>query len=114
MTLDGARSLKRLRIRCGAWLCVATLLLAPSTRARQRLEVASPISGGTSFSRNIDLPPKRVSRAPLLALAAVVMLAVDDTVRTPQPSPLQRVKPLRSPDLPPSRPLRAPPSTAVA
>jgi hypothetical protein len=90
------------------------LLFAPLTRARQRLEAASPVSGATSFSRNIDLPPKRVSCAPFLLLTTVVMLAVDETVRTPQPSPLPHVDPPRSPDLPPSSPLRAPPVTLIA
>jgi hypothetical protein len=89
------------------------LLFAPLTRASQRLDVASPISGATGFSRNVDLPPKRVSCTAALALTAVVVLAVRGTVSLPLPSPLPDVKPLRSPDLP-SRPLRAPPSTTVA
>jgi hypothetical protein len=114
MTFEGARSGRRSEIRCGACLCILMLLFAPLTRATQRLEVASPVSGAPGFSKNVDLPPKKVAVAPLPTLVTVVVLAVDDRVCAPDPSPLPDANPLRSPDLSPSRPLRAPPSTHIA
>jgi hypothetical protein len=114
MTFQAAGSSRRSWIRCTASLCVAVVLLVPLTRLRQRLEAVSPVSRAPSFSKNIDLPPKRVSAVPLLTLTSVVALAVEDRVSTPRSLPLPDTGAVPSPDVSPARPLRAPPSSPIA
>jgi hypothetical protein len=91
-----------------ALLCVCVLLFVPAlTRITQKLE---PVSHSPSFSKNIDCPPKKVTVAPVFAIASPIPLKGFETVR------VARLVPPPPATLPPSpicsapRPLRAPPS----
>jgi hypothetical protein len=98
----------RSTVRLGALLCVCVLLFVPAlTRITQKLE---PVSHSPSFSKNIDCPPKKVTVAPVIAIASPIPLKGLETVR------VARLAPPPPATLPPSpicsapRPLRAPPA----
>lgn len=107
-----ARLLGLLLARSVVLLGIVVLVCVPGlTRMGQKLETASH---APSFAKNIDCPPKRVTIAPVPAMASPMPVKAFETV------PLARVAPPSATSLPPSphldamRPLRAPPSPALA
>jgi hypothetical protein len=102
----------RLLTRLGAALCVCSLLCVPAlTRITQKLE---PESHTPSFSKNIDCPPKRVTVAPVVAIASPIPLDGFETIRPAGFARLPNLIPPPSPTASAPRPLRAPPSALVA
>jgi hypothetical protein len=94
--------------RLGAALCVCSLLCVPAlTRITQKLE---PESHTPSFSKNIDCPPKKVTVAPVVAIASPIPLDGFDTILPVRLALLLDLIPPPSPTGSAPRPLRAPPS----
>jgi hypothetical protein len=98
--------------RLGAALCVCCLLCVPAlTRITQKLE---PESHTPSFSKNIDCPPKKVTVAPVVAIASPIPLNGFETLRPARLVPQPDLIPPPSPTASAPRPLRAPPSPSFA
>jgi hypothetical protein len=98
--------------RIAAFTAIVVLVCVPAlTRIGQRLEV---VSHGSSFSKNIDCPPKKVTIAPLFALASPVPATTDAPI--PVARLATRLDVTRPPSLERSAPppLRAPPSALLA
>jgi hypothetical protein len=87
-------------------VCVPAL-----TRIGQRLE---PVSHGLSFSKNIDCPPKKVTIAPLFAVASPISLKAFAPVPMVRIATVPDVTRHRSLDHAAPPPLRAPPSALLA
>lgn len=98
--------------RLGAALCVCSLLCVPAlTRITQKLD---PESHTPSFSKNIDCPPKKVTVAPVVAIASPIPLDGFETLRPTWLALLPDQIPPPSPTASAPRPLRAPPSISLA
>lgn len=87
-------------------VCVPAL-----TRIGQRLE---PVSHGVSFSKNIDCPPKKVTVAPLFAVASPMRLKAFAPVPAISVAAAPDVTRPRSLDRSAPPPLRAPPAALLA
>jgi hypothetical protein len=102
----------RVVTRLGAALCVCSLLCVPAlTRITQKLE---PESHTPSFSKNIDCPPKKVTVAPVVAIASPIPLNGFETIHPARFALLPELIPPPSPTDSVPRPLRAPPSALFA
>jgi hypothetical protein len=100
--------------RAASLAVIVVLVFLPTlTRVRQKLELLSPASHGPSLSKNVDCPPKKVTVAPVVALASPVL----HETRVLPAAPPWRDLPVPLP-LAPSRstpgPLRAPPAALFA
>jgi hypothetical protein len=96
--------------RLGALLCVCCLLCVPAlTRMTQKL---APESHAPSFSKNIDCPPKKVTVAPVVAIASPIPLNGFETLRPARLALLTDLIPPPSPTASAPHPLRAPPSVS--
>jgi hypothetical protein len=99
-------------LRATALMAVLVLLCVPTlTRVGQRLETSSL---APSFSRNIDCPPRKVTIAPILAIASPILLGTFVTIPVARLAPAPAATLPDSPDLVAPLSLRAPPSAIVA
>ena len=98
--------------RVAAVAIVVVLVFVPAlTRVGQRLETSSH---APSFAKNIDCPPKKVTLAPVAAMASPVPLdAIELAPTTPLAPPLIEALP-RTPQFDLPVPLRAPPAVLFA
>jgi hypothetical protein len=98
--------------RAAVLVGILVLVCVPAlTRVGQRLETSSL---APSFSRNIDCPPKKVTIAPVLAVASPILLRTFATIPVARLTPAPATILPRSPHLAAPLPLRAPPSAFFA
>jgi hypothetical protein len=91
---------------------VLVLICVPGlTRIGQKLETASL---APSFAKNIDCPPKKVTVAGVIPVAAPVQIKTFDLVQVARLASVPDATRPRSPQLFGPRPLRAPPVALLA
>jgi hypothetical protein len=107
--------LGRLPARLAALTFICVLICVPAlTRIGQKLQPISPISQAPSFAKNIDCPPKKVTIAPIVTIASVVLLEKDETVPAVHLAPAPDACVPHPPTTSAPIPLRAPPAILFA